>query len=83
MTVDGISDLDLSYTPPLGAPWDPVQAAAQAWSQEVEDGPVLKPASALDQCAEGRGADRGVKDRRTPARRPEGGGPHACDLVTT
>ena len=31
MTVEAISDLDLSYTPPLGAPWDAVQAAAQAW----------------------------------------------------
>jgi NADPH-dependent 2,4-dienoyl-CoA reductase/sulfur reductase-like enzyme len=31
MTVDGINDLDLSYTPPLGAPWDAVQEAAQAW----------------------------------------------------
>ena len=42
MTVDGISDLDLSYTPPFGAPWDPVQAAAQAWSQKLADGPVLE-----------------------------------------
>lgn len=24
-------DLDLTYTPPLSAPWDPVQQAAQAW----------------------------------------------------
>jgi NADPH-dependent 2,4-dienoyl-CoA reductase/sulfur reductase-like enzyme len=31
MTVDAISDLDLSYTPPLGSPWDAVQAGAQAW----------------------------------------------------
>ncbi|MFD8501270.1 FAD-dependent oxidoreductase [Streptomyces sp. NPDC059687] len=31
MAVDDISDLDLSYTPPLGSPWDAVQAAAQAW----------------------------------------------------
>lgn len=30
-TVSGMSDLDLSYTPPLGAPWDAVQVAAQAW----------------------------------------------------
>ncbi|MFI1361231.1 FAD-dependent oxidoreductase [Streptomyces sp. NPDC020898] len=34
MSVDGVSDLDLSYTPPLGSPWDAVQAAAQAWSRE-------------------------------------------------
>jgi hypothetical protein len=26
-----VSDLDLSYTPPLGSPWDAVQMAAQAW----------------------------------------------------
>jgi NADPH-dependent 2,4-dienoyl-CoA reductase/sulfur reductase-like enzyme len=32
MTVDAVSDLDLSYTPPLGSPWDAVQAAAQAWT---------------------------------------------------
>jgi len=31
MNVDAISDLDLSYTPPLSSPWDPVQMAAQAW----------------------------------------------------
>jgi NADPH-dependent 2,4-dienoyl-CoA reductase/sulfur reductase-like enzyme len=31
MTVDGLSDLDLSYTPPLGSPWDAVQIGAQAW----------------------------------------------------
>jgi NADPH-dependent 2,4-dienoyl-CoA reductase/sulfur reductase-like enzyme len=34
MTVDQINDLDLSYTPPLGSPWDAVQAAAQAWLGE-------------------------------------------------
>ncbi len=32
MTVDQISDLDLSYTPPLSSPWDPVQMTNQAWS---------------------------------------------------
>ena len=31
MTVDAVSDLDLSYTPPLGSPWEAVQMAAQAW----------------------------------------------------
>lgn len=34
MTVDAVNDLDLSYTPPLGSPWDAVQLAAQAWSRE-------------------------------------------------
>jgi NADPH-dependent 2,4-dienoyl-CoA reductase/sulfur reductase-like enzyme len=31
MTVEEISDLDLSYTPPLGSPWDAMQVGAQAW----------------------------------------------------
>ena len=31
MSVEGMNDLDLSYTPPMGAPWDAVQEAAQAW----------------------------------------------------
>jgi len=35
MTVDAISDLDLSYTPPLGSPWDAVQAGAQAWMRGI------------------------------------------------
>ena len=34
MTVDGMSELDLSYTPPLGSPWDAVQMAAQAWVRD-------------------------------------------------
>ncbi|MEU9244410.1 FAD-dependent oxidoreductase [Streptomyces sp. NPDC048385] len=34
MPVDGISELDLSYTPPLGSPWDAVQVAAQVWEKE-------------------------------------------------
>jgi NADPH-dependent 2,4-dienoyl-CoA reductase/sulfur reductase-like enzyme len=36
MTVDGVSDLDLSYTPPLGSPWDAVQMGAQAWTRRVQ-----------------------------------------------
>jgi NADPH-dependent 2,4-dienoyl-CoA reductase/sulfur reductase-like enzyme len=32
MTVDQISDLDLSYTPPLGSPYDAVQVAAHQWA---------------------------------------------------
>jgi NADPH-dependent 2,4-dienoyl-CoA reductase/sulfur reductase-like enzyme len=31
MSVDAMSELDLSYTPPLGSPWDAVQMGAQAW----------------------------------------------------
>jgi NADPH-dependent 2,4-dienoyl-CoA reductase/sulfur reductase-like enzyme len=35
MRLDELNDLDLSYTPPLGSPWDPVQMGAQAWSRAV------------------------------------------------
>ena len=34
MTDDGFNDLDLSYTPPLSSPWDPVQMSVQAWQRE-------------------------------------------------
>jgi NADPH-dependent 2,4-dienoyl-CoA reductase/sulfur reductase-like enzyme len=48
MRVEGLNDLDLSYTPPLSSPWDPVQMAAQAWSQATNparraDNRVLAP----------------------------------------
>jgi NADPH-dependent 2,4-dienoyl-CoA reductase/sulfur reductase-like enzyme len=33
MRVEDLSSLDLSYTPPLGSPWDPIQMAAQDWLQ--------------------------------------------------
>jgi NADPH-dependent 2,4-dienoyl-CoA reductase/sulfur reductase-like enzyme len=33
MTVEAMSDLDLSYTPPLGSPWDAMQIGAQAWAR--------------------------------------------------
>jgi NADPH-dependent 2,4-dienoyl-CoA reductase/sulfur reductase-like enzyme len=35
MTVEAVSDLDLSYTPPLGSPWEAVQMGGQAWDREV------------------------------------------------
>ncbi len=35
MTVEAISDLDLSYTPPLGSPWDAIQHGAQAWTAQA------------------------------------------------
>lgn len=34
MTVSEMTELDLSYTPPLGSPWDAVQMATQAWVKE-------------------------------------------------
>ena len=30
-----LSDLDLSYTPPLGSPWEAVQMGAQAWLRQA------------------------------------------------
>ena len=33
--VDQVSDLDLSYTPPVGSPWDALQAGAQAWTRDA------------------------------------------------
>jgi NADPH-dependent 2,4-dienoyl-CoA reductase/sulfur reductase-like enzyme len=35
MTVEALNDLDLSYTPPFGSPWDAVQLAAQDWVQQT------------------------------------------------
>jgi NADPH-dependent 2,4-dienoyl-CoA reductase/sulfur reductase-like enzyme len=32
MNINDINALDLSYTPPLGSPWDAVQIAAQTWT---------------------------------------------------
>ncbi|HET7013888.1 MAG TPA: FAD-dependent oxidoreductase [Streptosporangiaceae bacterium] len=33
MRIPDFSDLDLSYTPPLGSPWEALQIAAQAWDR--------------------------------------------------
>jgi NADPH-dependent 2,4-dienoyl-CoA reductase/sulfur reductase-like enzyme len=35
IAVEQLSDLDLSYTPPLSSPWDPIQMAAQAWAKKL------------------------------------------------
>ncbi len=34
MCIDDLNALDLSYTPPLSSPWDPVQMSAQAWVKQ-------------------------------------------------
>jgi NADPH-dependent 2,4-dienoyl-CoA reductase/sulfur reductase-like enzyme len=34
MKIEDLNDLDLSYTPPLSSPWDPVQMSAQAWLKQ-------------------------------------------------
>lgn len=38
LQVEDLSDLDLSYTPPLGAPWDAIQESAQAWLAHIQSG---------------------------------------------
>ena len=40
MTVDGLNEVDLSYTPPFSSPWDPVQSSAQAWVAASKKGAV-------------------------------------------
>jgi NADPH-dependent 2,4-dienoyl-CoA reductase/sulfur reductase-like enzyme len=36
-TVAEMSDLDLSYTPPLGSPWDAMQIGAQSWTRSARE----------------------------------------------
>ncbi len=36
MKIESLNDLDLSYTPPLSSPWDPVQMGAQVWAQVLD-----------------------------------------------
>lgn len=31
MKIEDLNELDLSYTPPMSSPWDPVQMTAQQW----------------------------------------------------
>jgi len=38
LRVESLSDMDLSYTPPLSTPWDPVQKAAMEWCSLRSDG---------------------------------------------
>jgi len=45
ITIQGLSDLDLSYTPPFGSPWDAVQMAAQTWTRNTRGGQPTQAAS--------------------------------------
>jgi NADPH-dependent 2,4-dienoyl-CoA reductase/sulfur reductase-like enzyme len=31
MSIDDLNHLDLSYTPPVSSPWNPIQTSAQEW----------------------------------------------------
>jgi NADPH-dependent 2,4-dienoyl-CoA reductase/sulfur reductase-like enzyme len=35
-TIDHISDLDLSSSPPFGSPWDVLQIGSQAWTRSID-----------------------------------------------
>jgi NADPH-dependent 2,4-dienoyl-CoA reductase/sulfur reductase-like enzyme len=73
MAIDQVSDLDLSYTPPLGSPWDAVQAGAQAWTRGA---PLIRlrycgvlPAGRHATCHDAGRAAHGCRPRGTrPAR---------------
>jgi NADPH-dependent 2,4-dienoyl-CoA reductase/sulfur reductase-like enzyme len=38
MRVDAVEQLDLSYTPPLSSPWDPVQTSCMEWAAQPSEG---------------------------------------------
>ncbi len=40
MDVEDLFDLDLSYTPPLSSPWDPIQMAAHHWRNTLNENVV-------------------------------------------
>jgi NADPH-dependent 2,4-dienoyl-CoA reductase/sulfur reductase-like enzyme len=48
LCIDELNDLDLSYTPPVSSPWDPVQISAQAWVKQCQQGSDNGPGKALD-----------------------------------
>jgi NADPH-dependent 2,4-dienoyl-CoA reductase/sulfur reductase-like enzyme len=35
LKIQDLPEMDLSYTPPLSSPWDPIQATAQSWLDEL------------------------------------------------
>jgi NADPH-dependent 2,4-dienoyl-CoA reductase/sulfur reductase-like enzyme len=45
MAIGDLSELDLSYTPPFGSPWDAVQMAAQTWARQGQGGRPTQAAS--------------------------------------
>ena len=43
MGIEDLNDLDLSYTPPFGSPWDAVQMGAQDWMSAVKNEEASSP----------------------------------------
>ena len=62
MTVDEVSDLDLSYTPPLGSPWDAIQIGAQAWTRHAR-----QPLTTSPHGEDGNDATPATRTARHPA----------------
>ncbi|MHB1590614.1 MAG: FAD-dependent oxidoreductase [Sulfuricella sp.] len=54
MGVEDLNDLDLSYTPPFGSPWDAVQMGAQAWMSVMKN-EVASSSQPIDPQILGRG----------------------------
>jgi pyruvate/2-oxoglutarate dehydrogenase complex dihydrolipoamide dehydrogenase (E3) component len=50
--VDGLEKLDLSYTPPYGSPWDPVQMVAQVWQAKMAGEPQEGASSPVPTCCD-------------------------------
>jgi hypothetical protein len=69
LAVEQISDLDLSYTPPFGMPWDALQLGAQAWTAGLE--PNAHPLS-LPAVTSARGNRQHLRDEGITAARMTG-----------
>jgi hypothetical protein len=50
MTIDSLSDLDLSSTPPFGSPWDVVQTSAQDWSRARNRPPLTESVAGVERA---------------------------------
>ena len=79
MTVDAVSDLDLSYTPPLGSPWDAVQMGAQAWTGQsslrgTHPAAALRTTSRYALTHRTRRTRPACEASQVPARRQQGAG---------
>ena len=90
MTVDALNDLDLSYTPPFGSPWDPLQCAPRNGHESTslcrhgrskpEPGREARPGPAICHEIVGRTGSTGVSSSppAPPAGRPAAREPRAA-----
>jgi NADPH-dependent 2,4-dienoyl-CoA reductase/sulfur reductase-like enzyme len=68
MPVEGLGELDLSYTPRFGSPWDAVQMAAQTWTRQVRGDQPTRGASHETRPRAGRHPSGGPTPRARRAR---------------